>query len=163
MKALAGEQREAERRALRIGLERRARDRDERDRLALADGDRVLGLVQLLAGVLPHARLDAVDDPLRLVVAAVDEQPARALGHVAAHEQDADPEQRPDRERQPPADVAGEEVGVEQEERADGAERRAQPVGAVDDQVHPPAHARGDQLVDGGVDRRVLAADAGPR
>ncbi len=34
-----------------------------------------------------------------------------------------------------------------------------QPVAAVDRNVHPPATARGDQLVDRGVDRAVLAAD----
>jgi hypothetical protein len=31
--------------------------------------------------------------------------------------------------------------------------------GAVDRQCHTPAHARGDELVDRGVDRCVLAAD----
>ena len=41
------------------------------------------------------------------------------------------------------------------------ADRRAHPVGAVDGQVRPAAHPGGDELVDGGVDGRVLAADAG--
>jgi hypothetical protein len=41
------------------------------------------------------------------------------------------------------------------------ARRRPEPVGAVDDQIDTAAHAGGDQLVDGGVDRGVLAADAG--
>ena len=44
------------------------------------------------------------------------------------------------------------------EQRAD---RRAEPPRAVDREVDPPAHARRDQLVDRGVDRRVLAADPG--
>src|SRR4051794_28015440 len=40
-------------------------------------------------------------------------------------------------------------------------EDAADPERAVDRQVDLPAHARGDQLVDRRVDRRVLAADAG--
>ena len=66
---------------------------------------------------------------------------------------------RAEREREPPADVGVEQVGVQQDRRDGGAERRAEPVAAVDRKVHEAAHTRRDQLVDGGVDRRVLAAD----
>ena len=92
---------------------------------------------------------------------AVDEQPARALRHVPPHDQDSEPEDRAHPERQPPADVGREQVVVEQHERAECAAGRAEPVRAVDHQVHAPAHARGDQLVDRRVDGGVLAADAG--
>jgi hypothetical protein len=44
---------------------------------------------------------------------------------------------------------------------AKSAARGADPVAAVDDQVDPAAHPGRDQLVDRGVDRRVLAADPG--
>ena len=43
---------------------------------------------------------------------------------------------------------------------AERAERRADPERAVDHEVGPAAHARRDQLLDGGIDRRVFAADA---
>ena len=42
----------------------------------------------------------------------------------------------------------------------DRAERRADPEAAVDREIRAAAIARGDQLLDGGVDRRVFAADA---
>ena len=61
--------------------------------------------------------------------------------------------------RQP---VSGSEMHrIEQDHRAGGANRRADPEAAVDDEVGPAAHARRDQLLDRRVDRRVLAADAG--
>ncbi len=157
---LADEQREAEEGALRVGLEGRRGDLAQRDRLPLADRDRRARLVERLVGLLGDLALDAVDDPLGLLLAAVDEQPARALGHVPAHEQDADAEDRAEAEGEAPAQVDREDVH-EQHVGAERAERRAEPVGAVDDQVDAAAHARRDQLVDGGVDRGVLAADAG--
>jgi hypothetical protein len=79
---------------------------------------------------------------------------------VAAHEQDRDPEHRAEHEREPPPEVGREDRRVEQDQRADRAARRAEPVRAVDDEVDAPPHARRDELVDRGVDRRVLAADA---
>ena len=81
---LADEQREAEHGALRIDLEHGPGDLAERDRPPLADLDRVAGLLELLAGLLLDLGLDPVDEPLGLLLAAVDEQPARALGEVAA-------------------------------------------------------------------------------
>jgi hypothetical protein len=90
-----------------------------------------------------------------------DEQPPRALRHVPAHEQDPEPEQRAHGERQAPAEVAGEHGGVQEPQRGDAADRRADPVAAVDRDVDLTAVARRDQLVDGGVDRRVLTADSG--
>ena len=103
----------------------------------------------------------SLDDPARPPPPPVDEEPAGALGHVAAHQQDADSEQRADPEGEAPADVGGEQRGVEQDDRGERAAGGPDPVAAVDDQVDAPAHAGGDQLVDRRVDRRVLAADAG--
>ena len=71
------------------------------------------------------------------------------------------PEHRADPERQPPADVLGEDRRVQQQQCTRRAARRTQPVRAVDDEVDPSAHARRDEFVDRGVDRGVLAADAG--
>ena len=65
----------------------------------------------------------------------------------------------PNASRQPTS--AAKSARVEQDDRGDGADRGAEPVAAVDDQVDAAAHPGRDQLVDRRVDRRVLAADAG--
>jgi len=120
---------------------------------------RLVDLGQLFAALLAHLALDLADDSLGLLGATVDEEPARALRHVAAHDQDPDAERRPDPKGEAPAEVRGEEGGVEQEDRSEGAGGRAEPVAAVDHQVHPAADPGRNQLVDRRVDRRVLAAD----
>ncbi len=108
-----------------------------------------------------HLLLDLADDLLGLLLVPVDEEPARALGHVAADDQDPDAERRADPEGEAPAEVGGEQAGVEEDGRGEGAAGGADPVAAVDDQVDPAADAGRDQLVDRRVDRRVLAADRG--
>jgi hypothetical protein len=91
---LADEQREPEDRSLRIGAEGGPGDLREREPLRLAELDLLAGLRQLLGPVLgPDGSLDLVDDPLRLLLAAVDEEPSRALGDVATDEQDPEAEQ----------------------------------------------------------------------
>ena len=92
----------------------------------------------------------------------MDEQPARALGHVAADDEDAD-RRGWRRGRRPAASRAGRAMIVglssgDGEQRAGG---RADPERAVDRQVDAAAVLGGDQLVDRGVDGGVLAADAG--
>jgi hypothetical protein len=148
---LLDEERQPEHRALRVELEDGRGDRSEPDRPALADLDRAARLVQLLARLLVDPALDLSHDLLGLAVAAVDHQPSRRLRHIAAHQQDRQPEHGAQAEGQPPAEVGGEDAGVEQQQRQRGAGRRAQPVGAVDDKVDRPADARRDQLVDRGV------------
>jgi hypothetical protein len=117
---------------------------------------------QLLARGLDHLALDVARDALGLLLVAMQEQPARALRDVATHEQDPEAHRAasPNASRQPMF-LANRRV-VEQEQRRQRAEDRADPVRAADDQVDRAAHARGDQLVDRRVDRRVLAADPGP-
>jgi hypothetical protein len=102
------------------------------------------------------------DQPLGLLVAPVDEQPARALRDVAPHEQDPETENGAQAEGDAPADVDREQALVQQQDREQRAEGGAEPEGPVDDQVDGPAHARWDQFVDRGVDGRVLPADPGP-
>jgi hypothetical protein len=130
--------------------------------VARMDRDLEPGRRELVGKLGAHLRLDLVDDPLRLLGSAVDVQPARALGNVAAHEQDREREHRADAEREPPADVGGEDPLVEEQQRADRADPGADPEAAVDRDVDRAPIACGDQLVDGGVDRRVLAADGEP-
>ena len=45
-------------------------------------------------------------------------------------------------------------------QRRAGAEGRADPEAAIDGEIGPAAPPRRDQLVDGGIDRRIFAADA---
>ncbi len=139
---LADEQRQAQDGAARVLAERRVGDLGERRLLALAHRDALVGLGQLLAGLLGDPLLDVVDDPLGLLLAAVDEQPARALRDVAPHQQDGQAEDRADPEGDPPADVGGQQRGVEEDDRGHRAEDRAHPEGAVDDQVDAAANTR---------------------
>jgi hypothetical protein len=93
---------------------------------------------------------------------AVDEHPAGALGDVAPHQQDAEAEDGAEPEGEPPAQVGGEQLLVQQQQRQGGPERRPQPERAVDDRVDPAAEPGRDELVDGRVDGRVLAAEPAP-
>ena len=158
---LSDEEREPEHRTLRVALECCLGDFAERDRLDLLNLDRVVRVVELLAGLALDALLDIPDDLLRLILAAVDEQPARALGHVPAHDHDRQCEDGSEPERDPPTDVRREHRAQE-EQRGARASRRAGPVGTVDDQVDASAHAGRNQLVDRRIDRRILATDSRP-
>ena len=95
-----------------------SRKRDPLARLARPSG--LLGLVELLAGVLADLLLDLADDLLGLSLASMDEEPARALWDVAADEQDADAEGGADPEGEAPAEVSGEEGCVEKGDRRPG-------------------------------------------
>src|SRR6185312_17408657 len=66
-----------------------------------------------------------------------------------------------DEESEPPAALGIDHRGIEQCERAERAQGRANPEAAVDDQVAPAAHTGGDQLLNRRVDRGIFAADAG--
>jgi hypothetical protein len=145
-----------------VELEGGVGDPPEADAAALADPDRVGDLLQPLAGLLLHPSLDVVDQLLGLLVVSVDEQPAGALGDVAADQQDAEAEDDAEAEGEPPAQVGGEQVLVQQQQRQGGPEHGPEPERAVNDQVDPAEQAGRDELVHGRVDGRVLAADAGP-
>ena len=80
---------------------------------------------------------------------------------MTADEQDAESDDGAGREREPPAEIALEHGGVEQEQRRETADGGTHPIAPVDRQVHLPPVACWDQLIDGRVDGRVLAADAG--
>ena len=95
-----------------------------------------------------------------VLLVAVHDLPARALRQVPAEHQDEQPEHRADQKAQPPAQARVEHI--EQDQRAQGAENRTQPIRSVDRDVDPAAVAGRDQLVDGGIDGRVFAADAHP-
>ena len=111
--------------------------------LALPDGDLLVDLLQLLVGRVLDPALDLLDEFFGLALLAMDEHPAGTLGHVAAHQQDGDAEHRAEAESEPPAQVRGEEVLVEQDHRQDRAAGGAQPERPVDDQIDPTATRAG--------------------
>ena len=88
-------------------------------------------------------------------------QPARTFRQPQPHEEHDSREYRADQKRRAPAVFGIDHRRIEQHDRRDRAERRADPEPAVDHQVGPAAHPRRDQLLDGRIDRRVFAADAG--
>jgi len=91
----------------------------------------------------------------------VHDLPARGLREVTPYEDDDEREHRAHEVGDPPApsrlDV------VERPQRDDRAEDGARPVRSVDREVDPAAVLGRDHLVDRGVDRGVLAADAHAR
>ena len=108
-----------------------------------------------------EAVLDVGDDRLRLGGAAMRHEPARTFRQPQSHEQDDEAEQGADEEGDAPAGIGAEIGRIEQHHRAGGAHGGADPEAAVDDEIGPAAHARRDKLLDGRVDGRVFAADAG--
>jgi len=128
---------------------------------ALLDRDRLAFRLGQLRMRLSNVLLDLRNHLLRFVRATVREQPARALRNQPPDRQDAERQNGADQEAEPPADRLAD---VRKElVREEGRHGRAEPPAAVDRQGHAAAHARGNQLVDGRVDRRVLAADPGAR
>jgi len=68
---------------------------------------------------------------------------------------------RPDQKGGTPAMLGIEHGRIEQHDRTERAERRADPERAVDDEIGPAAHARRDQLLNGRIDRGIFAPYAG--
>ncbi len=159
-KRLRGHQRERDQRALAMQMQQRVPHVAER-RVAAASQPhlrqrRVGNDVPL--GAQP--RLDAGNDPFRLIRAAMRHQPARAFRQPHPHEEHDQRQHRADQERGAPAVLRIDHRRIEQHDGAERAERRAHPERAVDDQIGPAAHARRHQFLDGRIDRRVFAADA---
>jgi hypothetical protein len=141
---LADEQGEAERGAPGIAPHQGSRDGNEPDRVPLPDRDLALRLWQLFNPRREaHLLLNVGDDIVGLPLTAVDEQPAGAFRHIAADQQYHQGQHHAEAEAQPPADVYGEELRVEQHKRGGGARGGAEPIRAVDDQVDPAADAGG--------------------
>src|SRR5207253_11174744 len=84
-------------------------------------------------------------------------------GQRASQPPDQGADHRAQEEADAPAEVEREYPRVEQDVLPERADDGAEPVRPVDGQVGVPAVLRGDELVDGGVDRGVLTADARAR
>ena len=103
--------------------------------------------------------LDFVHDGVRLLGVAMDHQPARAFRNPHPHHEHDQTEARTDQISQPPAMVRCEQLGIEQHDGGDRANRRANPETAVDHEIGPSAIARRHQFLDRRIDRGIFAAD----
>ena len=157
---LADEERQPQNRATWVLPEHHPAHFDEADRSPLAHLDGVLRLGERLSRLPDDLPLDIRDDLIGLFRAPMCEKPPGALRDEPAHEQDGHPEHGTDAEAKPPAEVRRNQVGVEQHERGRSSDRSAEPVRPVHEKVDRAAHPCGYQLVDGGVDGRVLPSDA---
>ncbi len=159
---LTDEEREAQGRAPRVEGEDGPRDHPHADGRALADRDGVVDVAQRSVPVSSvTVLLDVAHDRLGLLLAAVDEEPPRALRHVAAHQEDPMARIPAEPEGQAPAEGGVEDGRVQQRDRQQRPTGGADPEGAIDGHVDAAAIGRRDELVDGGVDGGVLTADAG--
>jgi hypothetical protein len=147
---------------LRLRYLHRASDQTEAEGPARMHFESALRGLELPPGIRPHALLDVGDRRVGLAGKAVGHEPARALRHVPAHQEDAEAQHAADGEGETPADIGRKDVRVEEDERGAGACHRAHPEAAVDHDVDAAAVARRHELVDGGIDRGIFAADAEP-
>ena len=127
---------------------------------ARMNGQHIVELRKRQRAPFAHSRLDFRDDPQRFVMLTMDREPAGTFRHVAAREEHDKSEQRADEEAGAPADVDRKEFRIEQDQRRHRSQRRADPIAAVDAEIYLSAHAGRNQLIDGGIDRRIFAADA---
>ncbi len=128
--------------------------------IAHAQADQRQRLIAKTVAGRTKPRFDRVDYRGRLGEPAVCHQPARGFRNPKPHEKDDEPEHRANQEGETPAEFLVHHRGIEQNDRSQGADRSADPEAAVDDEIGPPAIARGHELLDGGIDRGVFAADA---
>src|SRR5688572_19369698 len=104
--------------------------------------------------------LDPAHDRLGLFPAPMHEEPARAFGHVAPHEQDRESKHAAEPERNAPTPLRADEVGVQENDAQSCSHGGADPERPVDGEIDASAQPGGDELVDRRVDRRVFTANA---
>src|SRR6266496_4486421 len=104
--------------------------------------------------------LDFANNFLRLGISSVDHKPARAFWNPAAKENHNETQPGANRERAAPSQPDWQSARIKQYKRRGRAECGANPVRAVNYQIHPAADTRRNQLVDGRIDRRIFSTDA---
>ena len=87
------------------------------------------------------------------------QEPVRAFWHVTAHNQDGQAKNGTQTKAEPPAQVNRQQVRVEQNGRQASTGRRADPPGAIDREIHVTTNARRNELINSGVNGRVLSTD----
>ncbi len=91
----------------------------------------------------------------------MDHQPARAFRNPHPHHEYDQAEARANEIGQPPAMVRRKQLGIEQHDGGDRADRSTNPETSVDHEIGPAAIARRHQFLDRRIDRGVFAADTG--
>ena len=114
-------------------------------------------------GFLLHPGFDAGDDAFGFLGPAVRHQPARAFRNPVAQEEHDAAQHATEDEGEPPTPLGRQNARIQHEQGSGRADRGADPETAVDHEVGEAALAGGNQLLDGGVDGGVLAADPGTR
>src|SRR5256714_1575042 len=113
---------------------------------------------------LPHDLvLNHADNLIRLVEASMHHQPAWALWDIAPHEQDCQSKNGAQTKAESPTNVHGEEMWVEQHHRQGSADRRTDPPAAIDREIHVATNSRWDELINSGVNCRILPTDSRAR
>ena len=145
---LADHEREPEDRTSGILFQYGASDLTIAYRAHRAYHNRPLRLRQGVQMVLLHDFVfNHADDPVGLLEASMDHQPARALREIAPHEEDRQAKNGTHPKCQPPADVHWKEMGVEQNCRQGSADRRANPPGTVDREIGVATNSCRDELI----------------
>src|SRR5216684_2700334 len=104
---------------------------------------------------------DHLRDAVRFIEASMHHEPAWALWNVTPHEQNGHPQDCAHTKAEPPAQVNRQQVRVEQNGRQASTDRRADPPGAIDREIHVTTNARRNELINSGVNGRVLSTDTG--
>src|SRR2546429_5522677 len=113
---------------------------------------------------LPHDLvLNHADNLIRTVEASMHQHPAWALGDIAPHEQDCQSKNGAQTKAESPTNVHGEEMWVEQHHRQGSADRRTDPPAAIDREIHVATNSRRDELINSGVNGRILSTDSRAR
>ena len=105
---------------------------------------------------------DAGNDDLGLTHTPVKNQPAWTFRQRTPKEEHDEREQRADEKCEAPPDVGLETSRHQEDRRAQRAQHRSHPETAVDREVSAAPIAGRNELLDRGIDCRILAADAGP-
>src|SRR5690349_20464405 len=103
--------------------------------------------------------LDHGHDLISLLEASMHHQPAWAFRNVAPHENDGQSKDRAHTKAEAPADIHWEQVRVEQDGRQESPNRCTHPPGTVDREIHMATHTCRNELINRGVNGRVLTAD----
>ena len=88
-------------------------------------------------------------------------KPTRALRQPQTHKENNEAQSRADGKGKPPAQVCRQQTGIEKDDGSGRSQSGTKPETAVDRQIGPATHARRHQLLDGRIDGRIFAADAG--
>src|SRR5262245_27009209 len=105
-------------------------------------------------------RLDIGDDLFGLFRAAVRNQPSWALRNPETHEKNQAGQTGANQESESPAEIRVDHLRIKQNQGPKSANGCANPEAPVDDEVVPSADARGNKLLDGGIDRGIFAANS---